>query len=213
MSISYDDVAAGNALENARKDYKNVYKEQQAKANIPIAWEKLIKEKDEILLDVISEKVESICGFKPTHNQVITYLGSFSSVSESSQALSVQAPLIKESVSTHTPQPAPTVPKKTKSRSKIKVMFPDGVEICMPKVNETMVETIRKIGFEKVKSLNIQMYGLPLVSNKKVKEDKYNWSDAGAGVFVLTHSNTEKKLSQLIEINDRLALNLTIKTA
>ena len=73
-----------------------------------------------------------------------------------------------------------------------------------------MVEVIRRIGFEKVKSLNIQMYGYPIVSNQKYNQDKYNWSDAGSGIFVFTHSNTDKKLSQLNEINDGLALGLKV---
>ena len=56
------------------------------------------------------------------------------------------------------------------------------------------------------------MSGCPVVSMKKLREEKYNWSDAGAGYFIFTHSNTGKKVSQLQEINDVLSLGLKIET-
>jgi len=205
--LSFNEVAQGNALENARKDYKNVSKERQAKANIPIALEKLIEEKDELLTEIVSEKVESICGFKPTKKQIIVYLRSLKPNVVKHPSTSTK---IKNSIFTPPSKP-PTKPPKTLSKAKIKTTFPDGVEICLPKVADTMVEVIRKIGFEKVKSLNIQMYGCPIVSNQKYKQNKYNWSDAGSGIFVFTHSNTNKKLSQLNEINDGLGLGLKIE--
>lgn len=201
--LSFNNVANGNALEYAREDYKNVSKERQARANIPIAWEKLLEENDEMLIDVISEKVESICGFKPTKNQVITYL---SSLNPSPHSI-----LAGEKQKSHTSSPSLNVNQiKSSGRSKIKVIFPDGFEICHSKVADTMVEVIRKIGFEKVKPLNIQMYGFPIVSNQH-PQGKYTWSNAGSGVYVLTHSNTDKKLGQLNEINDALNLGLIIK--
>lgn len=203
--LSFNEVAQGNALENAREDYKNVSKERQAKANIPIAWEKLLEEKDEMLTEVISEKVESICGFKPTQKQIIAYLISLKT------GISSLLPMPPKGINGgHTPKPQ-IQPHKPSGRAKIKVAFPDGTEICMPKVADTMVEVIRKIGFEKVKALNIQMYGFPIVSNKKYNQDKYNWSDAGSGIFIFTHSNTDKKLSQLNEINDGLAMGLKVE--
>ena len=204
--LSFDEVANGNALENAREDYKNVSKERQAKANIPIAWEKLIEEKDEMLTEVVSEKVESICGFKPTQKQIIAYLNSL----QFSVASRPSTPTKRNKNSYTLPPTSPLYSSKSSHRSKIKVTFPDGVEICLPKVADTMVEVIRKIGFEKVKSLDIQMYGFPIVSDQKYKQDKYNWSDTGSEIFVFTHSNTDKKISQLNEINDGLALGLKI---
>ncbi len=59
--LSFENVSNGNALEKAREDYKNVSKTRQTKVNIPVAWQKLLTERDEILIEVISEKVESIC--------------------------------------------------------------------------------------------------------------------------------------------------------
>ena len=195
--LSFKNVANGNALENAREDYKNVSKARQAKANISVAWNKLLDEKDEMLIDVISEKVESLCGFKPTQNQIIEYLSS------------LQKKVTTPKVPVQGPKPVP--PTKPLTKAKIKVTFTDGIEICLPKVAETMVEVIKKIGIEKVRSLNIKMYSFPIVSDQKFGQEKYNWLEAKPGTYILTHSNTDKKMSQLIEINDSLSLGLIIE--
>lgn len=208
--LGFKNVANGNALEKAREDYKNISKERQAKANIPLAWNKLIDDEDEMLMEVLSDKVESICGFSPSKKQILNFLNSLSAIKDDIKktncATNIQPILVQ-------PKQVVTNLSKTSERAKIKVIFPDGAIICSPKVADTMVITIRKIGFEKVRSLDIQMYGCPLVSDKKLREDKYNWSDAGQGYYVFTHSNTDKKISQLNEINDALVLGLIIEKA
>ena len=74
--LSFDNVKEGKAFEFAREDYKDISKKRRVKENIPLAWEKLLEEKDEILIDVISDKVESICGYKASETQIIQYLSS-----------------------------------------------------------------------------------------------------------------------------------------
>lgn len=207
--LLHNGVGSGNALENAREDYKNVSKERQAKTNIPVAWEKLLDDKDETLIEVVSEKVESLCGFRPSQSQVIVYLSSLKSdINKTSDRL------IPVNVRSTSDLKSSLIIEKTKlssDRAKISVVFPDGTEICKPKVADTMVEVIRKIGIEKIKTLDIHMYGYPIVSTQRYDSNKYNWSDAGSGIFILTHSNTDKKLSQLNEINHSLSLGLIIK--
>ena len=96
-------------------------------------------------------------------------------------------------------------------RNKLKVTFPNGEEVCSSIVADTMVEVIRRIGFEKVNMLGIEMYGCPLVSSKKMKDEKYNWSQAEPNMYIFTHSNTDKKIIQLQEINHALSLGLRIE--
>ena len=208
--LEYKNLIDGIALDNAREDYKNISKERQAKANIPVAWGKLLEEKDEILFDVISDKVESICGYKPNSNQIYNYLKSLQiNISSSFTPTTSNTVMSVKSTKSYS-HPTPK-PKKSSNRTKIRVVFPGGSEICLPKVADTMVEVLRKIGFDKIRSLDIQMYGFPIISNTKHRQDKYNWSDAGHGIYIFTHSNTDKKLSQLNEINDALNLGLIVE--
>ena len=63
--LSYDNVCSGSALNAARSDYQDVARVRIIEANIPKAWECLLKEQDSLLLDLIAEKVEVLCGYKP----------------------------------------------------------------------------------------------------------------------------------------------------
>ena len=72
--LNYKDVCKGVSIDNARKDYKNVATEREIKRTLPEAMMKLIDESDELLVDLLSEKVESLCGYSPNEDEVIKYL-------------------------------------------------------------------------------------------------------------------------------------------
>ncbi len=195
--LSFREVASGNSLENARKDYESVSKERQARKNIPIAWDKLLEEKDEDLINAVTRKVESICGLTPLKDQVIEYLDSLAS----------QSPAMSTTPSSSELRPASA--RSTTKRKIIKVIFPDGSEICSPTVTITLTEAIKKIGPAKVMALNMHVYGHLLVSKERQKTE-YNVSDTGSG-WVFTNTSTATKLSQLQEINERLNLGLRVE--
>lgn len=72
--LDYQDSCSGKTLQEARKEYQSVSKDRQINQTLPIAWEKLIKEPDEILLELVADKVESICGYKPELDAVSNFL-------------------------------------------------------------------------------------------------------------------------------------------
>lgn len=63
--LSYQNVCSGKALESARSDYKNVARIRIIEANLAKAWETLLKDHDSLLLELLAEKVEDLCGYKP----------------------------------------------------------------------------------------------------------------------------------------------------
>lgn len=63
--LSYKTVCSGEALKAARSDYQNVARDREIEANLPKAWRVLLKEQDSLLLDLLAEKVEDLCGYKP----------------------------------------------------------------------------------------------------------------------------------------------------
>ena len=73
--LDYEAVCSGNALEAARVDYRSVTKEREVRRTLPEAWRKLVEEGDEQLLGLLADKVESLCGFRPTPDAVANYLG------------------------------------------------------------------------------------------------------------------------------------------
>lgn len=63
--LSYSNICSGESLKFARADYQNVARVRTISSNIPNAWESLLKDQDSLLLDLLAEKVEDLCGYKP----------------------------------------------------------------------------------------------------------------------------------------------------
>lgn len=63
--LAYDRLCSGETLIAARSDYKDVARDREIEATFPKAWRSLLEEEDSLLLDLLAEKVESLCGYKP----------------------------------------------------------------------------------------------------------------------------------------------------
>ncbi len=63
--LNYKSVCSGEALQAARSDYLNVARDREIEITLPKAWTALIEERDSLLLDLLADKVEDICGYKP----------------------------------------------------------------------------------------------------------------------------------------------------
>jgi len=72
--LDHDAVCSGAALKAARADYEDVTRERQIQAALPGAWSGLIAEEDELLIELVTDKVESLCGYKPDPDTVATFL-------------------------------------------------------------------------------------------------------------------------------------------
>lgn len=72
--LSYQAVRSGEAKEYAIKDYTDNSKRRQQKDALPKAWIQIIKERDELLLELLSEKVADICGMPPEQKLVVDFL-------------------------------------------------------------------------------------------------------------------------------------------
>jgi hypothetical protein len=97
-------------------------------------------------------------------------------------------------------------PHSKSAKTILSVKFPNGKTISHRFANETLVDTIKIIGHEKVKGLNIICCGVPLVSS--IKDDFYTQHQLASKVFVMTHSSTKTKKEQLDEISKKLGLGL-----
>ena len=78
--LDYAAVRSGAALRNARADYEDVTRTRQIEAALPEAWQALVEDEDEILLELVADRVESLCGFKPHPDQVARFLAQFPGV-------------------------------------------------------------------------------------------------------------------------------------
>lgn len=72
--LSYKAICEGTALDAARKDYKDVARKREIENALPEAWRKLIEEADDLLIELLSEKVESLSGYKPDPDTILNFL-------------------------------------------------------------------------------------------------------------------------------------------
>lgn len=66
-----------NSAVKAAQELKNENKIQiLIDATIPEAWNALLKEQDELLLDLLADKVKDLCGFRPNERQIRNFIAS-----------------------------------------------------------------------------------------------------------------------------------------
>ena len=69
-------VGSGEALTYAREEYQNQNRRAIAKRAIPDAWNDIIKERDELLVDLLAETTELKVGIRPENSDVMDFLDS-----------------------------------------------------------------------------------------------------------------------------------------
>ncbi len=72
--LRYEASISGAAIDAAREDYRNVSRDRQMKSTLPKAWARLLEEEDELLLELVADRVENLCGYKPDPDTVARFL-------------------------------------------------------------------------------------------------------------------------------------------
>jgi len=67
-------VESGEALESARKEYRDRSRRTQARAAIPETWWELVEKGNEELVDIVASAVESKVGVRPDDNDIVEFL-------------------------------------------------------------------------------------------------------------------------------------------
>ena len=110
------------------------------------------------------------------------------------------------------PSPPPPEPSPREKLKKLKVVFPDGVEIFHNQVVKTFVAALEKIGPERVFQLQISMSGKFLVEIRPGKR-LIHWKALASGrYYVNTNSSTDIKREQLERIRDELRDRFRVET-
>ena len=107
--LEYEAVRSGQAIEAARRDYRNAARKRQAQRTLPDAWTKLIESEDELLIELLSDKVEDLCGVKPEPDAVAAFLRKQPATANEL----VSAPAPKKPRRSAQPAPTTDAPKAT----------------------------------------------------------------------------------------------------
>ncbi len=94
-------------------------------------------------------------------------------------------------------------------KTKLKVTFPDGITIFREKAYETFLEAIKKIGVEKAMAVGLKAKDVKLLDTKK--SIKYSQHEISPNVFVVTHSSTATKKSQLEKLSKAVKQRIKVE--
>ena len=72
--LSRDRVRSGAAYEDAQRDYRDAAGKREASAALTRAWGSLLAEPEELLLELVPDKAEALCGFRPIPMDVLAFL-------------------------------------------------------------------------------------------------------------------------------------------
>jgi len=74
--LEKENVCSGKSIQIAEDIYKSKQKEHLIRETLPKAWNKLISEPDELLVELIADATEKVCGYKPNNNVVENFISS-----------------------------------------------------------------------------------------------------------------------------------------
>lgn len=74
--LAFEAFTSGQALKSAREDYGAVARQREIESTLPRAWAKLLEEDDSVLLELLADMVESLCGYKPDLDTTADFLRS-----------------------------------------------------------------------------------------------------------------------------------------
>jgi hypothetical protein len=75
--LDYEKVISGKSKQKLEEDYKSIFREREIINTLPNAWIKILDEEDELLFELIANKVEELCNYKPSKNLVFDFLKDF----------------------------------------------------------------------------------------------------------------------------------------
>jgi predicted type IV restriction endonuclease len=72
--LSHSRFVSGEALDDARNDYRNIAKKREANTELPNAWRSLLADPDPQLVELLAIRTASACGHRPDKDTVETFL-------------------------------------------------------------------------------------------------------------------------------------------
>ena len=173
--LNYESVRTRKSI----KIIENDYKEKKIENNLPEAWNKLVARGTTFGIDDLAETVENLCGYRPTDEQVLSFL----------KSLKIGTKPDNGNGGNSTWNPG------------LLVTMPNGEKVNHSRSSDTFVEVIEKLGIEQVKHLDIVVGKIPLIADFDVP----NRSQRKSGqYYIMLNTSTVQKKSLLEEIASKL---------
>ena len=72
--LSYPSVQDKEAIEAMESDYRLLSSQRDAAKHLPETWQRLLEVPDELLIELVAEATESVCGHRPNEDLVLDFL-------------------------------------------------------------------------------------------------------------------------------------------
>lgn len=93
----------------------------------------------------------------------------------------------------------------------LRCTFPDGTVICYKNSTMTYVETLRKIGMDKLQDIHLEFYHLPMFSKEIYAGHEANMKPLDDGWYVFACGNSTEKYLRLNTIISQLNLDIQVE--
>ena len=93
---------------------------------------------------------------------------------------------------------------------KLRVIFPDGETLCYTSSKETFVQTLRRIGIDRLSTVDIMADGAPMITKTIIPKHQKYMESLGDGWYVNIGGSTHTKYMRLKSISEKLNLGLII---
>lgn len=195
--LNYESVRMGDAFDAIEEDYRIFSRQRELARHLPEVWDRILEEKNQILLQTVVEEMKKVCRYIPTEEEVLTFLKNLTSAAQKDPILPFDVP----------PVPDPQ-PKKSLQWTRLVVTMPNGEIIEHSKIKDTFVEVIEKLGVEKVKALGIYRGGIPLIATSKHPNC---YQTQSGSYYILRGMATVDKRRDLLKIAKGLDLEGKLK--
>jgi len=139
--LAYVAWSSGTALDAAKQDYRDVARKRQIESMLPQAWAKIIEEQDDILMELITDKVESLCGYRPDLDTVASFLSSSSS---NTPILSGASPGIPRTQPQALPSDRPAGPPGTQAPTRVGFRL-NGIDFPARTAQEILIKLFEEL--------------------------------------------------------------------
>lgn len=181
--LYYDAVRSGKAIEAAQNDYRDLAEKRQIRTTLPEAWKKLVESEDDILIELLADKVRDLCGIEPDPDTTAAFLR------EQVQLVSKDAPSTRPASSPQKPK-QPTRLGRTDQRSLESIGYTLYGQIHRARNAIDVLESILK-GFSERDSAFLEKFARRFQTSGKVRYVARSKKELNPGRLDLTEDARE----------------------
>ena len=164
--------------------------------SVPEAWHGLLSGRDAVLIKLVVEATEGVCGNRPSDAQVLDFLGKLG-----------EGPILGE----FPPKPKPSPARRSPIGGRLIVTMPNGEQIQGNTIQDTFVAAIEKLGeqfgMNRLADLGIERFYTPILATSR--HPKFRQVQSGS-YYILVAQSTKDKEWDLKKIAKGLGIELEI---